>query len=161
MLILLLFAILFMGGCGYNVYMGDYYNALADAGISAFIIGIYVFYSMQKKKNLDFLRWIGDNKERINSSGVDYKNGLVIDRYTELAQYYACISLLVITIKFPSRYYVKGTFSANMAMIIYTLTTFLLGWWGLPKGPIYTLQIIFKNVRGSYNTEIYKLFGQD
>lgn len=160
MFILLFFSFLFMIGCGYNVYMGNFGDVLLGGGISIFLLCIYIFFRRENKKNDEFLQWIGENQERINSSGIEYASGQVIDRYTELARYYACLSFVIFTIKLPSRYYIKGTASSNIALIIYTLITILLGWWGLPRGPIYTIQVIFKNVAGSYNVEVNKLFGQ-
>ncbi len=160
MLILLVFAVLFLIGSGHNVYIGDYSNALVGGGISLFLFCLYLFFKRESKKNDEFLQWIFENQERIHSSGMTYENGQVIDRYTELTRYNVCLSFVIFTIKLPSRYYIKGTTSSNIALIVCTLTTCLLGWWGLPRGPVYTVQVIYKNLSGSYNIEVYQLLGE-
>lgn len=160
MIMLLIFSFLFFLGGIYNVYTMEFADVIADAVIAVILLGIYIFFRREKKENNKFLQWIDENQERINSSGLEIGNGQVIDRYTELTMYYACISFIIFTVKLPSRYYIKGTVSSNIAKIVYTLITFLLGWWGLPWGPIYTVQIIYKNISGNYNVEVNRLMGQ-
>jgi hypothetical protein len=60
-----------------------------------------------------------------------------------------CVSLLLVTFKRPSSiYYVRpgeGTFSKSAS---YTLLTLLLGWWGFPWGPIYSIASLVTNLGG-------------
>ena len=60
-----------------------------------------------------------------------------------------CVSILIITFKRSSDiYFIKagdGTFGLSIG---YTLVTLLLGWWGIPWGPIYTIGAIVTNLGG-------------
>ena len=59
------------------------------------------------------------------------------------------ISLLVITFKRSSDiYFIKSDEKASAKGLPYTIISFLLGWWGIPWGPIYTIQTIGKNLGG-------------
>ncbi|HIP13615.1 MAG TPA: hypothetical protein EYG73_12980 [Arcobacter sp.] len=60
-----------------------------------------------------------------------------------------CISILIMTFKRPTKiYFIKageGTFGKSFG---FTLTSLVLGWWGFPWGPIYTIGSIFTNTTG-------------
>lgn len=60
-----------------------------------------------------------------------------------------CISIMIMTFKRGSDvYYIRpgeGTFDKSIG---YTLISLVLGWWGLPWGPIYTIGSLFTNLGG-------------
>ena len=60
-----------------------------------------------------------------------------------------CISILIMTFKRPSDIYFvrKGESTIGMSLG-HTLVSVLLGWWGIPWGPIYTLEAVFTNLGG-------------
>jgi len=59
------------------------------------------------------------------------------------------ISIIVMTFKRSSDiYFVKSSEKAVVKGLPYTLLTFLLGWWGIPWGPIYTIQTLGRNLSG-------------
>jgi len=66
-----------------------------------------------------------------------------------------CISLLIITFKQPtSVYYIRpgeGTFGKSA---LFTVTTLLLGWWGIPWGPIYSIAALITNLKGGKDVTI-------
>jgi len=63
--------------------------------------------------------------------------------------YQYCVSLILITFKRPtSIYFVRSGESGAKYSWKYTLLTFLLGWWGIPWGPVYTVQCLYKNMSG-------------
>jgi hypothetical protein len=63
--------------------------------------------------------------------------------------YQYCISLLIVTFKRGSDiHFIKSGQSALAGGIPYTLLSLLLGWWGIPWGPIYTLQSLAVNLTG-------------
>jgi hypothetical protein len=60
-----------------------------------------------------------------------------------------CVSLVFVTLKRPtSIYFVRPGESATMKGLPFTLLTLVAGWWGIPWGPIYTVQSVYKNSRG-------------
>jgi hypothetical protein len=53
------------------------------------------------------------------------------------------------TFKNPSDiYFIRGGHSRSSKGLPFTLASLLLGWWGIPWGPIYTLGSIFGNLGG-------------
>lgn len=63
--------------------------------------------------------------------------------------YQYCISIVFMTFKRPSEiHFVKADESALAKGLIYTFVSLLLGWWGIPWGPIYTIGSVFTNFRG-------------
>lgn len=60
-----------------------------------------------------------------------------------------CISLVLITFKRPSGiYFIRAGESAASKSITFTLISLVLGWWGFPWGPIYTIASLATNLRG-------------
>lgn len=66
--------------------------------------------------------------------------------------YLYCISLLVVTFRRPSAVmYVPAGQSAFLKGLPYTMLSLIAGWWGLPWGPIRTLEAVFTNLGGGKN----------
>ncbi len=64
-----------------------------------------------------------------------------------------CISALVVTFKRPSDiYFVRAGESLVSKSMGFTLVSLVAGWWGIPWGPIYTVQSVYNNLRGGKDT---------
>jgi len=60
-----------------------------------------------------------------------------------------CVSVLLATSKEPTDIYlVRKNESAIRKGLIWTIITLLLGWWGIPWGPIYTIKALTTNFNG-------------
>ncbi len=60
-----------------------------------------------------------------------------------------CISVIVMTFRRGSDiYFIKAGESAFGRGLGYSLLTLLLGWWGIPWGPIYTIGALVTNFGG-------------
>ncbi|MBO9701043.1 MAG: hypothetical protein J7604_12590 [Sporocytophaga sp.] len=60
-----------------------------------------------------------------------------------------CISIVVMTFRRSSDvYFIKPGESTVKHGIGFTLLTFLLGWWGIPWGPIYSIGALYTNITG-------------
>jgi len=63
--------------------------------------------------------------------------------------YFYCVSILVLTFKQPSSiHFIRPGQSAAARGLGFTLLSLVLGWWGIPWGPIWTLMTVFKNLGG-------------
>ncbi len=88
--------------------------------------------------------------------GID---GLTLDDlHREIAEggrfvfYKYCVSALVLTYQKPSPiFFVRGHESAVLKGLGYTALTALLGWWGIPWGPIYSVGALWTNLRGGHD----------
>ena len=63
--------------------------------------------------------------------------------------YQYCFSILILTFKrFSNVYFIRGGENAVVKGLGYTILSLLFGWWGIPWGPIYTIQALWLNLRG-------------
>lgn len=66
--------------------------------------------------------------------------------------YKYCVSIVVLTYQQPSRiYFVRGRESALLKGLGYSALTALLGWWGIPWGPIYSVNALWTNFHGGHD----------
>ncbi|HJQ13777.1 MAG TPA: hypothetical protein VJ830_03435 [Anaerolineales bacterium] len=67
----------------------------------------------------------------------------------KFVMYQYCISILILTFKRSSSvYFIRHEENAVLKGLPFTLLSLLLGWWGIPWGPIYTIQSLWVNLRG-------------
>ena len=70
----------------------------------------------------------------------------------KFVMYQYCISILIMTFRRSSDiYFIKGGESSFKHGITYSILTFLLGWWGIPWGPIYSIGALYTNFSGGKN----------
>lgn len=66
--------------------------------------------------------------------------------------YEYCISIIVMSFKQGSDiYFIKAGESGINKGLKFTFLTVLLGWWGIPWGPIYSIGALYTNLRGGKN----------
>ena len=67
----------------------------------------------------------------------------------KFVMYQYCISILILTFKRSSNiYFIRHEENAVVKGLPFTLLTLLLGWCGIPWGPIYTVQSVCVNFQG-------------
>lgn len=72
-----------------------------------------------------------------------------IQRGAKLVCYSYCVSLVVITFRRSSDvYYIPAGESAVSKGLPWTLLSVVAGWWGIPWGPIFTIQSLVTNFKG-------------
>ena len=72
-----------------------------------------------------------------------------IQRGAKFVVFNYCISIIVLTFRRSSSiYFIKPGENAIVKGLPFTLLSLVAGWWGIPWGPIYTIQSIYKNCQG-------------
>jgi len=72
-----------------------------------------------------------------------------IERGGRFVIFQYCISIVVLSFKRVSDIrFIKGDESAFRKGAAYSLISLLLGWWGIPWGPIWTISSVITNCRG-------------
>lgn len=72
-----------------------------------------------------------------------------VQRGARFVMYQYCISVLIVTFKRPSNiYFIRPEESSVTKGLGFSALTLLLGWWGIPWGPIYTIQSLWTNFNG-------------
>lgn len=100
------------------------------------------------------------NLENLTTDQIHYelKNGakFVIFSY--------CISVLIMTFRRSSSiYFIRPGESTFRHGFVYTLISLVLGWWGIPWGPIHTVTSVFSNSFGGKDVtaEVLKVFNSN
>ena len=72
-----------------------------------------------------------------------------IQRGAKLVVYQYCVSILVITFRRASGvYFIPAGESAISKGLPWILLTLIVGWWGIPWGPIFSIQSLITNFQG-------------
>ena len=67
----------------------------------------------------------------------------------KFVMYQYCISIIILTFRRSSNvYFIRHDENALIKGLPFTLLSLVLGWWGIPWGPIYTVQSIWVNFKG-------------
>lgn len=75
-----------------------------------------------------------------------------LQRGGKFVQYQYCVSILILTFKQGTDiYFVRADENPVVKGLGWTLLTLLAGWWGIPFGPIYTVQCLYYNLRGGHD----------
>lgn len=130
-----------------------------SAAGSVLFIFLFVRTTSTKKELSGFERWLRQNAAKVLANGAAY-NGTRITGDTEMTRFLLTVSVVFLTLKIPSRYYVAGRDKVAFTQTTYSLATLLLGWWGIPWGPIYTVQSLAKNISGGYKTTVRQYLAQ-
>lgn len=107
----------------------------------------------EKKVPSAFINQLKDNRDEIMSSGWTYE-GMLIEKNTIVTQFYFTYSLVTVSHKIPSRFYIVGQENTVFINFIYTFCSLVLGWWAIPDGPIFTLQTLYSNLKGGNNIRV-------
>lgn len=74
---------------------------------------------------------------------------LELQQGTKFVIYQYCISIIIVTLKRSSNIYlVRAGESAVSKGLGFSFISLLLGWWGIPWGPIYTIGTFITNFGG-------------
>jgi len=152
----LIFSVLFIVGAISNLYNGEYQTIPECLLASLICLIIYYFLNREKKKSVEFISWVIENKNNIENGGT-YLEFAEIKPDTELIQFQICISFILFSVKSPSRFLVKGYDKTLSKKTICTIISFIFGWWGIPWGPIYTIQTICNNLAGGKKIKVSDL----
>ena len=72
-----------------------------------------------------------------------------LQRGARFVIYQYCVSILILTFKRPSGIFlIRAGESPVGRGLVYSLISILFGWWGIPWGPIYTVQSLARNFGG-------------
>ena len=78
-----------------------------------------------------------------------------LQRGGKIVVFYYCVSLLVITFRRNSpAYLVRSGESAVGKALPWILLTLVAGWWGIPWGPIYSIQSLVVNFKGGKELQL-------
>jgi hypothetical protein len=153
---MLVVGLVFLAGVAYNVFGPEPNPTEATAGavIAATLIGLFVLTRYHETQAAAFERWLTHNRSAIEHGGSLYANEVLITPATRLTRYQVALSFLIVSFKVPTRIYIVGHHATGFVAALCTVISLALGWWGIPWGPVYTVQVIIRNLRGGLSQNV-------
>jgi hypothetical protein len=142
-----------------NLGQRDWANAGAGLGVAVLGIGSSLLMTWNRRGRRGLLEWVGRHREDIRA-GVASFEGRPVRLDTKVRTYRTSISLLVVSYWFASRFVLEGEREGGFVKWSATLASLLLGWWGIPFGPVYTLQALYRNLAGGDQITVADLLSQ-
>jgi hypothetical protein len=143
----------------FNLYRGDFANAAGGAVIGAAGVGGFLVTHRARIARANFIRWLYENADAVRNGSATF-DGQPIRLSTRLRVFETAVSMLLVSCKFSSRFIVDGDPAATTVKFTSTAASLLLGWWGIPFGPVFTLMAVYRNLRGGHTTTVSQLLGQ-
>ncbi|MFZ4932100.1 hypothetical protein [Chryseobacterium sp. Mn2064] len=85
------------------------------------------------------------NMEGLTNDQINHE----LQRGAKFVVFQYTISIIIMTFKRGSDiYFVKADESTVKYSWKYSILTFILGWWGIPFGPIYSISSLYRNMNG-------------
>jgi hypothetical protein len=138
-----------------HIFLGHFADGGLLLGVAACIGVAMRVIAGQAKERRAFLEWLKSKQPEIEKGWAFY-NGQKVTLKTEVTQYQACVSLIIMTSRFRSRYVIAGSDGSSLCLI-FTVVSLLFGWWGFPWGFVFTPQAIYRNLRGGYRQTVAEL----
>lgn len=86
--------------------------------------------------------------ESMNNQQITFE----LQRGGKFVQYQYCISVVLLTFKRGTDiYFLRAEENPVVKGLGWTLLTVLAGWWGIPWGPIFTVQSLWRNLKGGHD----------
>lgn len=138
---------------------GSAVNSLV-LGLAAILIAVaFVFYRIERYRSMTFLRWLHEQRDALRTGQIEY-SGHAITRSTEVTQYRVCASMILFTVEFSTAFFFPVRTGHRRGAILPTVVTCLLGWWGIPFGPFYTIGTVIRNIRGGHRRSVQELLNE-
>lgn len=157
MYLVIFFAVLFLAGAISNFVQGDPENGWVGLAISAVLVAAdRTLCGLRHREQGELHGWLWSHGHDVLDGGATYR-GVHVQAHTRVRTFDVAVSLGVLSWLAPSRDYVVGVDRIWPRAIFFTLVTLLLGWWGLPWGPIYTVRALATNLGGGRRTTVHGL----
>jgi hypothetical protein len=121
---------------------------LGGGAVGATLVGLSVARLRQKGPRLTpdqrLFAWLREHERQVLEGTALYKD-VRINPETRLLRYHCALSAVVMSVRSPSRLYVEGAERTGLVHAAFSLATLLFGWWGIPWGPIYSVQSLAGN----------------
>ena len=133
----------------YGVYdslrMHDYHNALVVASMAAIFFCPVVLTVLAELNQRKFIRWLASNVDALATGEAVYR-GVKVSAHSEVVTFDLAFSVVIASFKIPSQMFIVGQHRIWPWRIAYTLLSFVFGWWGVPWGPVFTVQSLHRNL---------------
>ena len=112
--------------------------------VPAWLVAKMLREEMKAKR---FLEHLFANRDLLAEGTLRFEN-YPVTMDTTLRRYTFTISVGLVTMKTPTRFFIDGSHLTTVHSLANSLISFLFGWWGLPWGIPLTIQSIVSNTKG-------------
>jgi ankyrin repeat protein len=154
--LLYIFTGLFVITAGISLYNGDIENSVAGAFMALLLVGLIVTFRREDSAANRFVSWLKIHKDNIYNERAKYQEAQLLPS-TMLTQYQVVFSFVIFTTVLSSRMLVAGSGMAAGYRFGFSVITLLFGWWGIPWGPIQTIRILWRNMRGGQRVSVHEI----
>lgn len=137
---------------------GSQINSIVWGIVAVLIAFVCALYWIERYRAVAFLQWLHEQRDALRMGKIEY-SGQAISRSTEVIQYRFCASMILFTVEFNTAFFPKRDGHSRSA-VVPTLVTCLLGWWGIPFGPFYTIAAVIHNIRGGQRRSVQELLNE-
>ena len=157
---ILLFALSFMNATTGMIEAAIAYGVFGSMLVAFSAIYIFAIKPANEKVSRDkVLEWLKKNEDKILSEGMEYK-GHFVNGDTRLISYCIVYSAIIFTRKDFTNYCIKGSSRSYRVGFISTTFNLIMGWWGIPWGPIYTPQSLYINLAKTKSCSVCELLSE-
>ena len=121
--------------------------------------GLFAYYFGARRRDRALIAELVGHLEALRAGRAVLVGGRPVTLDTPVRHVRAVVSLVVISFKLPSRLHLDGEPMAG-AMALAAATSLLLGWWGIPWGPIWTVQAFVRFARGGERQTVRDLLAR-
>jgi len=148
--------LLFLIGAIFNLFTGDHANAVVGLGLAAGLICLSNYMSTQEGRRADFLAWLLEHESAMLENPLQAfpYNGDSFCSSSYVTQYSFCTSFLFATFREHTHFFPEDSPDRRQGAFVASLLSLVFGWWGLPWGPVYTVQTLYKNLSGGETVTI-------
>lgn len=135
-------------------------RALFGFGVAGLFIYLYYRLWIEDQKNTNFLAFVLQNRDILRNGGTVYYEQSQITLLSKVVHFKGVFSFVIFTSSFPSRYLIPDKDPIAQFGLLYFLTSLLLGWWGLPWGPVKTAQALAIGIKGGKRQTIREILDE-
>lgn len=150
--------VLLLYGVYDSVRMHAYHNALVVSGIAALFFCPIVLAVLAEHHQRKFILWLENNVDALAAGTATYR-GARVSADSEVITFDLAFSVVVASFKIPSQMFIVGQHRIWPWRFAYVALSALFGWWGIPWGPIYTIQALHANVTAQKRQRLLAMIG--
>jgi len=157
MLVYPLVAGLFLVGVAVNLFESppDWPNVFAGTGIAVVMMTMWAWMRFNARRRQEAMKWLLANRKQITDEPQYFRDSPFpsspISSTSNFRDFKVVTSALIVTVSHTIYSGPRGSFLHG---VIATLWTLAFGWWGIPWGPVRTLQALISNLSGGEKTAV-------
>ncbi|RED51161.1 hypothetical protein DFP95_1456 [Cohnella lupini] len=146
--LVLLFSMFFYGATFWS-YDTSQANFIFQLIIGTVLLLCFLYLIRDRREQEEFALWLQSHRKEILTDRAFF-NHFEITTDTLFIRYEAVVSFAFFSKHRTSRYFIQGAHLTPLHRAMFSFITLLFGWWSVPFGPITTIVVLWRNLRGGH-----------